>query len=113
MRLGGTGSSENKGYVQGLGTNGVWGGVCGDYFGMNDAHVVCKMLGFPTATAALGYPDAFNLYGKAPSGHSFVLDNLECTGNEASVIDCLHKGKWNEDCDADEIAGVQCATGQL
>ena len=88
------------------------------YFDMNDAHVICKMLGFPTATAALGRgleednSPAFDLYGTAPSLNSFVLDNLGCTGNEASVFDCQHNGEWNENCNSWDIAGVQCATGQ-
>ena len=107
MRLGGVGSSAKEGYVEGLGSNGQWGGICDDNFDINDAHVICKMLGYPLATGAFGY------YGTAPSGNNFVLDDLGCTGNEASVFDCLHNGEWNEDCGATDIAGVQCATSKL
>ena len=83
MRLGGTGSSGKEGYVEALGSNGVWGGVCDDgWFDINAANVICRMLGFSNATEALASPTstgrspAYDLYGAAPSGHNFVLDNL-------------------------------------
>ena len=122
VRLGGRGSSAKEGYVEGFGKNGQWGGICDDNFDINDAHVICRMLGYPFARAALASSTAVNLYGTAPSGNKFVLDELGCTGNEASIFDCpliLFPGKlilnteWNENCDADEIAGVQCATSKL
>ena len=113
MRLGGTGSPGKEGYVEALGLNGVWGGVCDDQFDFNDANVICRMLGFPSAIAALGSSIADDLYGTAPSGDNFVLSDLECSGNETSVFDCLHSGEWNEKCIATEIAGVKCATSKL
>ena len=96
-----------------MGTNGQWGGICDDLFDINDAHVVCRILGFPSATAALTLSTADDLYGTAPSGENFVLDNLYCVGNETSIFDCIHPGEWNSNCAADEIAGVQCTTSKL
>ena len=113
MRLGGIGSSEKEGYVEGMGTNGQWGGICDNNFDINDANVICRMLGFPYARIALASSTADNLYGTAPSGKNFVLDDLGCTGNEDSVFDCPHNGEWNEDCGATDIASVQCATSKL
>ena len=119
MRLGGSGSSSKAGYVEGLGSNGIgqWGGICDDEFDINDANVICRMLGFPSARAVianhLGYPTTFDLYGSAPSGNKFILDNLGCIGNESSVFDCPHPGQWNENCGATNIAGVQCAISKL
>ena len=119
--MGGTGSSKSKGYVEALGTNGQWGGVCDDHsFGLNDAHVVCKMLGFPSAKAALDNGDAWRVYGIAPSGSNFVLSQLGCYGSETSIFDCKHPGEWvpgywegYSSCSAEEIAGVECAIGKL
>ena len=105
--MGGIGSSGKEGYVEALGLNGQWGGICDDEFDINDANVICRMLGFSKATKAS------NSYGTAPSGGNFVLDNLGCTGNEASVFDCQHLGEWIENCKDTEIAGVQCATGNF
>ena len=34
-----------KGRVQ-LCKNGTWGGICSDYFDVNDADVVCRQLGY-------------------------------------------------------------------
>ena len=45
IRLAG-GQSTNEGRVE-ICINGVWGSVCGDYWGSNDARVVCRMLGLP------------------------------------------------------------------
>ena len=108
VRLGGIGSSAKEGYVEAKGTNGVWGGICSKKFDLRDGHVVCRMLGFPFATGI-----ANDLYGTAPSGNNFVLDGLGCTGNEESIFDCQHKGEWNENCKAKDIAGVQCNTSKL
>ena len=105
VRLGGTGSSASEGYVEALGTNGQWGGVCDDSFDINDAHVICRMLGYPSAIAVV---DAHSTYGDNPSGGSYVLDDLECDGSELSVFDCSLNGEWQENCNATEIAGVQC-----
>ena len=107
--MGGIGSTAKEGYVEGLGFNGTWGGICDDFFDINDADVICRMLGFPSAITALGSSTAMKLYGTAPSGDNFVLDDLGCTGNEASIFDCQHKGEWNENCRKNEIAAVQCA----
>ena len=113
LRLGGSGrSSDREGWIEGCGTNGKWGGICDDDFDINDAHVICRELGFPSAITALRNSLANFMYGSAPSYNSFVLSHLNCTGNETSVFDCPHGGEWNEHCNANEIAGVQCAASE-
>ena len=104
VRLGGS-SRANEGYVEALGSNGVWGGICDDEWGINDANVVCHMLGYPSATA---YFKAQSAFGQGPSGSRFVLDNLHCIGTESSVFDCQGNSEWSHDCSASEIAGVKC-----
>ena len=100
----GGGNTPNEGYVEALGSNDRWGGICDDGWDINNAKVVCKMLGYPTAEQF--FKEA--RFGQAPSGGRFVLDNLRCTGSESSVFDCPHPGEWSEDCGASEIAGVRC-----
>ena len=74
MRLGGFGSSDTKGYVEGLGPNGQWGGICDDDFDINDAKVICRMLGFNFTNTALANSTADDLNvsaSKALSKHLF------------------------------------------
>ena len=111
--MGGIGSTAKEGYVEGLGANGKWGGVCDDNFDIKDANVICRMLGFSFATKAFNSSTADGFFGTAPSGNNFVLDDLACTGSETSVFDCKHSGEWNETCTATDIAGVQCASSKL
>ena len=111
--MGGIGSTATEGYVEVLASNGEWGGVCGNKFDIFDAHVVCKMLGFPTAIEALTNGTADDLYGTSPSGDKLVLNDLGCTGNEVNVFDCSHPGEWKNDCKATDIAGVHCATSKF
>ena len=114
VRLGGSGSSSTEGYVEAFNViNGQWGGVCDTSFDLFDAHVVCSMLGFPTAITALANSNAASLYGTAPSGSNFVLDNLDCTGFEKSVFDCPLTGELSDICEASQIAGVKCAASKL
>ena len=111
VRLGG-GNSANEGYIEALGSNGQWGGVCDDHFDKKDADVVCRMLGYPSAgkifkkiTSGRGGHN----FGKNPSGDIFVLDDLKCTGSESSIFDCPNDGgEWIDDCYAEEVAGVRC-----
>ena len=114
VRLGGIGSSATDGFVEVFNTtDGQWGGVCHNSFDIIDAHIVCIMLGYPTAVGALVDGTAYNLYGTAPSGNNFVLDNLMCSGFEGSIFECPLTGESTESCEATQIAGVKCATSKL
>ena len=46
IRLAG-GNEEGEGRVE-ICRSGAWGTVCDDYWGVNDAKVVCRQLGFTT-----------------------------------------------------------------
>lgn len=56
------GNSENEGKVEVL-YNGTWGSVCGNDWDIDDANVVCKMLGY---ARALNTPDG-NIFGQSSS----------------------------------------------
>ena len=116
MRLGPpniNGNPLTEGYVEALGPNGQWGGICDNGFDVLDAHVLCKMLGFTTAIEALAKGTAADLYGIAPSGSNFTLNDLDCSGTEYNIFDCLLTPELTENCDASEIAGVKCTTSKL
>ena len=114
VRLGGSGSSSTEGYVEAFNiTNGQWAGICDNSFDILDAHVICTMLGFPTAIEALAKRSAADLYGTAPSASNFILNNLDCSGSETSIFHCPLTGEVTDDCDASQIAGVKCATSKI
>lgn len=83
--------------------NSGWGTICDDAWDLPDAQVVCRQLGCGEATAARG--EAF--FG--PGSGTILLDNLKCSGGEASLQECSHIS-WNvHNCDHTEDAGVTCS----
>ncbi|XP_048585093.1 deleted in malignant brain tumors 1 protein [Nematostella vectensis] len=86
--------------------NNEWRYVCDDNWGLDEGHVVCRMLGY---THAVRTP-CCNRYN-APEMESFWMDDVRCTGNETSISACRHRGWGEHDCRKSEIAGVQCFTG--
>ena len=114
IRLDGIGSSPTEGNI--LIFNKItnqWGGLCENNFDIADAHVICTMLGYPTATLALANGAAAELYGTASSGANFTLDNLGCIGTETSVFECPQSNEETNTCGPSQIAGVHCATSKI
>ena len=75
--------------------------VCDDGWDMQDAWVVCKQLGFPSVLSAT----TSSKFGRVPS--TFRMDNVGCTGEEASLLECEHDRIDN--CGGSEGAGVICS----
>ena len=79
---------------------GVWGTVCEDHFGQNEADVFCKMLGFEKAKDgedAWGMVDSITARdGAWPIWINFKEEN-SCEGNETSIEDCHDSSLWNHD----------------
>ena len=79
-----------------------WNTVCDDMWDINDAHVVCRQLGYRGAVAA---------HQSAHYGHGsgqILLDDLRCTGREASLLECSHSGINSHNCGHGEDASVTC-----
>ena len=95
-----TGSTPLTGRVE-VFAGGEWGTVCDDYWDINDANVVCRQLGFPSATSS----------GTDGQGIGRIwLDNVDCSGSEAQISDCSHRGWGVHDCNHSEDASVQCSS---
>ena len=84
---------------------GAWGTICDDGWGLKDAEVVCKQL---------GYAGAKNVHKKAYFGEGkgqIWLDDLACFGNETNLGQCAHNGWGSHDCTHAKDAGVVCDKG--
>lgn len=95
------GSTENVGRVE-VYYDGSWGTICDDQFNLDDAHVICRQLGFVQAVNALHRAT----YGQGNG--PIWMDGLRCTGRETRVSDCIFNGWGKHDCSHYEDAAVEC-----
>ncbi|NWX94003.1 DMBT1 protein, partial [Nothoprocta pentlandii] len=83
--------------------NHLWGTVCDDNWDLADAAVVCRQLGCGTARAAVSGAH----FGR---GHDRIwLDEVNCTGTEASLFECPASAWGDNNCYHGEDAGVICS----
>ena len=75
--------------------------ICDESWDINDANVVCRMLGFPGALDAT----VRSQYGN-PHFQNAAVSNVKCTGAEDSIFDC--PADTNPSCDRSRSAGVHC-----
>uniref|UniRef100_A0A8B9GKC4 SRCR domain-containing protein n=1 Tax=Amazona collaria TaxID=241587 RepID=A0A8B9GKC4_9PSIT len=78
---------------------GSWGTICDDGWDTQDATVVCRML---------GYTRAINAFTATAGSGQIWLDDVNCRGNEYSILDC-EKPSWGvNNCSHNEDAGLEC-----
>ena len=97
------GTSANNGRVEVL-YNDTWGTICDNDWDIQDAQVVCRMVGFEGAwsTQCCGF------YGYG-SGEIW-MDSVQCSGSESSLAECAHSGWGNhyDVCSHYSDVGVYC-----
>ena len=104
MRLEGT-DDINRGRLEVYRSGFGWYSFCDHFWGMNDAHVACREMGFINARAV--YHNAH--YGRRNRGK--VIDcHPHCTGQEASLRDCPMSWNrfWRGGCDDRQSIGIDC-----
>ena len=72
-----------------------------DFWNTNDAQVICRMLGFDPTFSVATVRSTFGTVS-----NDFIMDNVECEGNETNILLCTHTK--NENCWINEGAGVIC-----
>ena len=96
------GINSNEGRVE-IFYKGLWGTVCDDSWGADDATVVCRQLGLPYTNATARGDAAFG-----EGAGVLWLDDVACSGTENWLDECLHNGWGSHDCTHAEDAGVIC-----
>ena len=95
------GAGEHEGRVE-VYFEGEWGTVCDDGFGLTDADVVCR---------SLGYPRAAEVYGLSRFGQgtgTILMDNVACDGSEDQLWQCAFNGWRLHNCVHIEDVSVSC-----
>uniref|UniRef100_A0A672Z3F5 HHIP-like protein 1 n=1 Tax=Sphaeramia orbicularis TaxID=375764 RepID=A0A672Z3F5_9TELE len=83
---------------------GEWGTVCDDLFTKKAGTVVCRQLGFTTALAVMKRA----AFGEAERGVRILLDDVECQGEERSLLECKRSKVGKHNCSHGEDVGVIC-----
>ena len=103
VRLQGPLSENGTGRVE-IFYKGQWGTICDDGWGINDAKVACRELGYKYVVRALDGREV-------PDGTGQIwLDDVACSGSEKNLSGCPHDGWGNHRCDHNEDAGVECSS---
>ncbi|XP_071508581.1 scavenger receptor cysteine-rich domain-containing group B protein-like [Diadema antillarum] len=97
------GSGSHEGRVE-IFHNSEWGTVCDDSWGVNDANVVCRQLGYESALSA----EISAYFGRGRDNQAIFLDDVDCDGDEEELSECESDGWGNNNCHHGEDAGVIC-----
>ncbi|KAI6656892.1 hypothetical protein LOD99_16194 [Oopsacas minuta] len=82
---------------------GYWGYVCDVGFGINEAMVVCRQLGFPGAIRPLS-----NSPFTSSNTSRIWLSSLQCNGNESNIGECDQQVWGGNLCSSNHEVGVEC-----
>lgn len=99
-----SGITSNQGRVE-LFLNGTWGTICDDDWGIEEANVICRMLGYTEgawSTHCCGWYDGYSAPDK------IWLDDVHCVGDEESIAGCRHGGWGSQNCLHSDDVGVVC-----
>ena len=116
------GGSTREGRVE-ICYNNVYGTICDDQWGLLDAVVTCRQLGFSDAGmhllssfVAVVIINLFSftgpeVYGQAYFGEgqgAIYKEDVQCNGSESFLEDCPASAVGIHDCTHSEDAGVRC-----
>ncbi|KAK4878723.1 hypothetical protein RN001_011229 [Aquatica leii] len=105
---GGGDKHEGRIEIEAFGKSGY---VCDDKFGLRDAEIVCKELGYPLGALEVK-GNSFYAQDLKDQKILYLMDDVTCLGNETSIRDCDFNGWGVSNCEPQEIVGVVCKTPQ-
>lgn len=79
-----------------------WGIICDDGWDVDDANVVCRMLGYD---ASESHSLPFTI---SDGNRNFFLSHVDCRGNETSLLECKRDPWGHHQCKAHEVVGIVC-----
>lgn len=88
--------------------DGEWGTVCNDGWSLPAAAVVCRQLGFPYVVRASKKAE----FGEGTSLR-ILLDDVQCSGQEKTLLECDHADVGTHNCSHEEDAGVVCSREEV
>ncbi|KAK3690830.1 hypothetical protein RRG08_021530 [Elysia crispata] len=102
------GGDEHSGTVEMtyMGSTGV---ICDDKWNLNDASVVCRMLGYRAAETF----SVVNHFNYPLNKVEFLLDDVQCQGDERSILNCAAAPFKTHNCEVYEVAGVKCQPSKV
>lgn len=101
LRLSGNYKSQYEGLLE-VHYQGAWHSVCNDAFDWKDARVFCRELRY-------GEPVTFDFRNHGDSVGNILVDDIECTGNEKSFVECVQKPWFHSDCSHSEDISLACS----
>lgn len=75
------GDSKSEGRLE-VYHNGLWGTVCDDFFGLDDARVACRQLGYADVVS---WEDSFSY---ADANGPIGIHSVQCNGDEDRLLNC-------------------------
>lgn len=101
------GRGRSRGRVE-VYIDGEWGTVCDDGWSSAAAAVVCRQLGFPHVVRASKKAE----FGEGTSLR-ILLDDVQCSGQEKTLLECAHAEVGTHNCSHEEDAGVVCSQEEV
>lgn len=83
--------------------NDTWGTVCNDFFNLIEGIVVCRQLNYTGIVSVLPVHPS-DIVEDRP----IWLDDVDCSGNEDSILDCYHQEYGVNDCGHSEDVWIAC-----
>ena len=88
--------------------DGEWCTICDDYWNEDEADVACRLLGFEGGSVEDWERFRNSFFPQGAPGQTIVLDDLRCSGDESSLLECRNRGVGVHNCLHFEDVGLRC-----